>query len=119
MMPKGLHRFIEARIQESQMRGELENLPGKGLPLPEDDSRSLPEEQRAEALLMGVTGAPEEVALLRELAELREHFDAATSDEERRRELREAMRGKAVRLSVLFERGGKFLSARRALELVP
>jgi len=118
MMPKGMHRFIEARIQEAQSRGELENLPGKGQPLPDEPEVSaLPEEQRAEALLMRITGAVEEVAMLRELAELREHFDRLPPGDERQ-ELREVMRAKAVRLSLMFERTGKFLTARRVLEMV-
>lgn len=115
MMPKGMHRFIEARIQESQSRGELDNLPGKGQPLPEDETSSLPEEQRAEALLLRVTGAAEEVALLKELAELRERLDRLPPGTERQ-ELREAIRTKAVRLSLMFERAGKFLTARSVLE---
>ncbi len=118
MMPKGMHRFIEARIQEAQSRGELENLPGKGQPLPDEPEVSaLPEEQRAEALLLRITGAVEEVAMLRELSELRERFDRLPPGDERQ-ELRDVMRAKAVRLSLMFERAGKFLTARRVLEMV-
>jgi hypothetical protein len=118
MMPKGLHRFVEARIQDAQARGELENLAGKGQPLPEEpEVSSLPEEQRAEALLMRITGGVEEVSMLRELAELHERFERLPAGDERR-ELREVMRAKAVRLSLMFERAGKFLTARRVLEMV-
>lgn len=118
MMPKGMHRFIEARIQEAQSRGELENLRGKGQPLPDDtEVSSLPEEQRGEALLLRITGAAEEVSMLRDLAELRERFDRLPPGNERE-ELREVMRAKAVRLSLIFERAGKFLTARRVLEMV-
>ena len=115
MMPKGMHLFIEARIQEAQSRGDLDNLPGKGQPLPEDETDSLPQEQRAEALLLRTTGAAEEVALLKDLAELRERFDRLPPGEERQ-QLRETIRAKAVRLSLMFERAGKFLTARSVLE---
>jgi hypothetical protein len=118
MSLKGLHRLIETRIQEAQARGELENLPGKGRELQDDGLSSLPEEQRTEALLLRITGAPEEVSLLRDLAELRERFDRAATEDERRK-VREELRTKAVRLSLLFERTSKFLSARKALEMIP
>ncbi|SEL11353.1 protein of unknown function [Stigmatella aurantiaca] len=117
-MTKGLHRLIEARIQDAQRRGEFDALPGKGQPLADDGLGSLPEEQRAEALLMRISGLPEEVALLREVAELREKFDSAR-DAEERQQIREVLYAKAVRLGILFEQSGKYLSARRIQDLVP
>jgi hypothetical protein len=55
--------------------------------------------------------------MLRELAELRERYDRLPPGDERQ-ELRDVMRAKAVRLSLMFERAGKCLTARRVLEMV-
>ena len=72
--------------------------------------------QRVEALLMRSLGeVPEEVKLLKQLSELSTQRDESTSDEQRA-SLTEQMEKKAVRLSVLLERGGRNLSARAILE---
>lgn len=34
------------KIREAQLRGEFDNLPGAGKPLPEDELRGVPEELR-------------------------------------------------------------------------
>jgi hypothetical protein len=38
--------IAEMRIKEAAERGELDNLPGAGLPLPQDDDANVPEELR-------------------------------------------------------------------------
>ncbi|MBW2527234.1 MAG: DUF1992 domain-containing protein [Deltaproteobacteria bacterium] len=113
---KGTEALAELRIKEALRRGELDDLPGAGKPLELHDLAGLSRQERIEALLMRSVGdTPEEVNLLRELAELGEGLDAESSDGERAR-IRAAMHAKAVRLSVLFERSGRNLSARDVMD---
>lgn len=116
---KGLNQFVEARIQGAIARGELDGLPGQGKPLKVDDLAGFSKEERIEALLRrAVGGPPEEVTLLREIAELREQFQAAQSDVEKE-QLRKAIQEKSTRLSILFEATGRSILVNRALDFMP
>ena len=110
-MKPDLHRIAEMRIQQALQRGELDDLPrGKQVDL--NDLAGLSQEERVEALLARSVGAvPEEVTLLRELAELKERL-AQTSDEDERGSLRRLIDDKSLRLSIMLERSGRFLTAR-------
>lgn len=119
MFGKGLDRLIEARIQEARSRGELDDLPGAGEPLALDDLAGLAQEERVEALLLRCAGGvPEEVILLREIAALREALRGDQTKTQRARLTRE-LRDKSLRLSLLFERSGKYVLANQALRFVP
>jgi hypothetical protein len=105
-------QLVERRIQEAQLRGVLDGLPGAGKPLRLDDLVGLGREERIEALLArSAGGVPEEVLLLRELSDLADRMAACPDPQERRR-LRRRLHSKAVRLSVMFERAGRNVSAR-------
>jgi hypothetical protein len=115
MKPKDLSSIAEARIQEAQRRGELDNLPGAGRPLPADDLAGLSYEDRIAALIHRSSGgAPEEVELIRETAALRERI-AQTTDPTERQALSAELRKKALRLAALFESSGRYLLAKSDL----
>lgn len=106
---KGWNALVEARIAEAQAKGTFEGLPGAGKPLPPDPAMSLPAEERQEVLVQRSLGAaPEEVTLLREIAELRERLANAPGDEEAVR----ALGKKRDRLRFLFESSGRYHLAR-------
>lgn len=116
---KGLDRLVEARIQEAAARGELRGLRGEGKPLDLDDLAGLSQEERVEALLIrSAGGTPEEVELLREIEGLRTTL-AGGPPEKQRAILEKQLRDKALRLSVLFERSGRFILANEALRFMP
>jgi hypothetical protein len=111
---KGLDRLVEARIREAERRGALDHLPGAGKPLALDDLAGLSHEERVEALLLrSAGGTPEEVQLLREIAELRAALEKEPPTEARAK-VEKQIRDKSLRLRVLFERSGRFILANEA-----
>ncbi|WP_437730586.1 DUF1992 domain-containing protein [Sorangium sp. So ce1335] len=109
---KGLEHLVESRIQASIARGDLDRLPGQGKPLKEDDLTGLSREERLGVLLARCAGsAPEEVRLLREVADLREAIARAPEGAARQKLVR-ALRDATLRLSVLFEASGKHVLVR-------
>lgn len=105
--------LAEARIRAAQMDGKLSNLPGEGKPLPRDVADDLPSDERFEVLLARSVGhVPEEVALMKEIALLREWIDRDEGDVE---QLRARLSDRSLRLTMLHEANGRFLSARRTL----
>jgi hypothetical protein len=70
------------KLGEAIAKGELDNLPGKGKPLPPDELAFVPTDLRMAYTVLKNSGCvPREVALLREIATLREQVDAAESQE--------------------------------------
>jgi Domain of unknown function (DUF1992). len=66
-------RIVEERIQEAFKNGEFDNLPSQGKPINLDYWASLPVEIRAGFMLLKNSGfVPEEVQLLKDIADLRE-----------------------------------------------
>lgn len=67
-----LERLAEEKILEALERGELDDLPGKGKPIPpEEGLQFVPEEMRAAFRILRNSGyVPEEVRLLREIDDL-------------------------------------------------
>jgi hypothetical protein len=92
-----LDRLAERRILEAIARGELENLPGEGSPLPREDLDFVPAELRgAYRLLKNAGFVPPEVETLRSIGEL-ERAVAASADL--------AVRGRRLRrLQLLWQR---------------
>ena len=63
--------LAEQRIAEAVSRGELEHLPGEGLPLELDDDKLIPEDLRlAYRILKNAGFVPPEVETLNEIADL-------------------------------------------------
>ena len=118
MRAKDFQMLVEARIQEAAVKGAFDNLPGKGKPLPKDPLEGLPYEDRIAALIHRTAGsAPEEVELLREIAQLREARERAKTAEEQRT-ITEVLQKKALRLTLLFEASGKNVLANSELTKV-
>ena len=89
-----LELIAERKIAEAERQGALKDLPGEGAPLALDDDPLIPEDLRmAYRILKNAGLVPEEVAMLREVAQLEalvretEPHDAANSQAVRRLEL--------------------------------
>ncbi len=96
--------IAERRIQEAMARGEFDNLPGKGQPLPPDDLAGVPEELRMTYKVLKNAGClPLEVVLAREIATLRNLVDSLEDDETRRQKLRE-LNFKLLRFNIMRKR---------------
>ena len=78
--------IAEQRIEEAVARGELDNLPGAGRPLPLDDDLLVPAELRmAYRILRNAGFVPPELEERREAASLRSLIAVAADEAERRR----------------------------------
>jgi Domain of unknown function (DUF1992) len=94
---------IEARIKQAIERGEFDDLPGKGKPLDLDAYFAVPEDLRmAYAMLKSSNFVPEEVEVLREIAELKEKIGTC-SDEAERPGLVKSLNEKTLALTLLLE----------------
>jgi len=87
MMDHPLLDLINAKIAEAEARGEFDNLPGAGKPLPDCDD---PENALLNRVVQENGGVPEFVLLGRELEKLRTEF-RETSDRTRRTEIMKDM----------------------------
>ncbi len=78
-----LERLAEQRIQEAQARGEFDDLPGAGKPLPQEEDLTGvdPCLRMAYRILKNAGYVPEEIQLRREIAEIRQLLQRALSDE--------------------------------------
>lgn len=106
-----LERLAEEKIRQALARGELDNLPGKGKPIPEDEGMALvPEEMRMAYRMMKNAGyVPEEVRLLREIDDVTQLLRWVEEDDEHQREAR-------ARLHLLVHRIGELRGGHLALE---
>ncbi len=87
-MLKALDALIENRIRDAQSRGEFDDLPGAGRPLPDEDLAGVPEEMRVAVRVLKNAGCvPAEVEALRDLDAMIGQLarDGATQDESARR----------------------------------
>ena len=88
--------IAERKIAEAIRRGEFDDLPGQGKPLClSDDPLEPPHQRLAHKILKNAGIAPIEIALRRELDQLKREYARAKSPEERRTLMRE------IRLMVL------------------
>jgi hypothetical protein len=105
----GLWSNVEARILAYIREGKLNGLPGEGRPLPPDPADGLPAEARFEVMLARSVGhVPEEVALMKEIAALRAKIDEGQGD---LAALRAELTDRSLRLSLMHEANGRYLSA--------
>lgn len=66
-----LSQLAERRIEEARDRGELDNLPGSGLPLPQDDDPLVPEHQRMAYRILKNSGyLPAELEMHKEAVDI-------------------------------------------------
>jgi len=93
-------------IREAQLRGEFNNLPGAGKPLPEDELRGVPEELRIGFKLLKDAGMlPEEMQLRKDMVTLHDLL-VACRDEEQKAKLTSQLNAKKLRYRVLMDDRG-------------
>jgi len=82
--------LIESRIREAANRGDFDDLPGKGRPLPEEEGAFVPDEMRmAYKILKNAGYIPPEVELRRDIAATEAAvINAEENDPQRRRNLK-------------------------------
>jgi len=101
-----LDRIAERKLAEAIARGELDDYPGKGEPLPPDDLAGVPQELRSSYLLLKGAGlVPEELELKKELLRLDTLIGACHADGEREA-LRRTRNARTLQLALLMERRG-------------
>ena len=93
--------LAEQRIADAILRGELDDLPGTGKPLVFDDDLLVsPEQRMINRVLKNAGFTPREIALRREIADLRKEIAALP-----RGERREALRRQLLLLLVQVGEG--------------
>jgi hypothetical protein len=108
-----LQRVAEARIREAQARGELDDLPMRGRPIPLEDLSQVPADLRmAYKLLKNAGLLPEELELHKEMVTLERLLDAAGDEDEQRR-LKERMNERRLRFQLLMERRRRTTASHR------
>lgn len=95
--------IAEERIREAERRGEFDDLPGKGKPLPPDELEGVPEELRVGYRLLKNAGVlPEEMQLRKDMLTLGR---VCKSDSDRQKLERELSAKKLRYQTLMSERG--------------
>lgn len=103
-----LENVLEEQIRRAIAEGKFSNLKGAGKPLNSDDYFAAPEDIRAGyTLLKNNDFVPQEVELLKELADLREKIKNG-SDENEKKILNKKLNEKNLALTIYF---GQFFCA--------
>jgi len=85
MLP-GFNRIVEERIRMAQLKGEFENLQGKGRPLVLDDDSAIPEDLRlAYKILKNADCIPREIELKKDICRTEEMLSGVEDAEEKYR----------------------------------
>lgn len=100
-----LATIAERKILEAMARGELDNLPGAGKPLPRDEGLdAVPDELRmAYKILKNAGFVPPEVELRKEIVTLQDLIEGVDDDVEKRKK-RQELNAKLIRLSLMMKR---------------
>jgi len=97
----GYEKIVEQRIKEAMEKGEFDNLPGKGKPIPLEDDNHVPEELRlAYKLLKNADCLPPELMEKKEILQM-EDMLAAIPDEKERYKLIKKINFKIMKLNVM------------------
>lgn len=101
-----MRTIAEERIQEAIRRGELDNLPGAGKPLPPDDLDTVPEDLRLGFKLLKNAGLiPEEMQLRKDMITLGDLLSVCRDDSERQKLQRELSAKRLRYQSLMSGRG--------------
>ncbi|SFG66406.1 protein of unknown function [Halobacillus alkaliphilus] len=96
--------IIEEKIKQSLERGDFEDLPGKGKPLPKDDLAYVPAELRnGYRILKNANMLPEEMQLKKEIVQLEELL-AEIKDPERAERYKKELSEKRIRFDLMMEK---------------
>jgi hypothetical protein len=106
-----LERIAEEKIREAVRRGEFDNLPGAGKPLPEEDDLAFvaPELRMAFRVMKNAGYVPEEVSLRREIEDLSRLLALCEAESE-------GDRAGRARLRLLMERLGELRGGNLGLD---
>lgn len=81
-----IERFVEEQIKRAVVRGEFDNLPGRGKPVDLSAYFNTPGDLRlCYSLLKNGNFVPEEVQMLKDIEALKEQHAACTDEEQRNR----------------------------------
>lgn len=98
--------IAERKIREAIDSGELDNLPGKGKPLANDNLDNVPGELRcAYKILKNAGFVPEEIELKKSIYCLNDLLNTC-HDEEERKTIRQKLNQKQMRYSMIMEARG-------------
>ncbi|NIQ95865.1 MAG: DUF1992 domain-containing protein [Desulfuromonadales bacterium] len=96
--------IAERKIREALERGDLDNLAGKGKPLPREDLSGVPDELRMGYKVLKNAGMlPPELELNREILSLKDLLDCCR-DEQERRQVKKRLTEKTLRFNILMEK---------------
>jgi hypothetical protein len=97
----GYERIVEQRIKEAMDKGEFDDLPGKGKPIPLEDDSNVPEDLRlAYKLLKNADCLPPELLEKKEIRQM-EDMLATIPDEKERYKLIKKINFKIMKLNVM------------------
>ena len=97
----GYEKIVEQRIKEAMEKGEFDNLPGKGKPLPLEDDSQVPEDLRlAYKLLKNADCLPPELLEKKEILQM-EDMLTTIPDEKERYKLIKKINFKIMKLNVM------------------
>jgi hypothetical protein len=95
---------VEKQIEEAILRGEFDNLEGKGKPLNLDAYFATPEHLRVGySVLKSNKFVPEEVDRLKEIGQLKEKIKSSTNEDEKKK-LTKMLNEKNLALTLILER---------------
>ncbi|HQG43546.1 MAG TPA: DUF1992 domain-containing protein, partial [Spirochaetota bacterium] len=96
--------IAEQRIRDAMERGEFDNLPGMGKPLPRDELDTIPPDIRMAYKIMKNAGIiPEEVELRKDIYSLQQLINACCDDDKRLEGLVKQLNAKQLRYTILME----------------
>ncbi len=111
-----LDRIAEQRIREAMERGEFDDLPGQGRPLPMEDDSHIPEDLRlAYKVLKNADCLPPELELRKEITNTKALLAGITDTQEKYRQVQKlnylVMKlGTMRRMSPLLEEGADYFN---------
>lgn len=98
--------IADEKIREAQLRGDFDQLPGAGKPLPEDELSGVPEELRMGYKMLKNAGVlPEEMQLRKDMLTLHDLLVACRHDDKKLK-LTVQLNAKKLRYRMLMEERG-------------
>lgn len=109
-MSRDLRNLTERQIQKAIAEGKLKGLDGEGKPLPEHPEEAVVDKATLSAMkIMAEAGAvPEEFALKKKVAEIRDRL-AQTTDPDMRKKIMAELADATMRLDMAIEARRRFL----------
>ena len=85
----GFQKIIEKRIKEAQRKGDFDDLPGRGEPIPIEDDSHIPEDLRlAYKILKNANCVPPEIQLRKDIRKMEDMLDNMSDEKEKYRHIK-------------------------------